>query len=254
MRPALKRNGYRLAVIDSPRRIMPRVRAAWPDLMVMNVLSYGSDGPSIYQDLQAHLKGLPTILLVPESVRWLGQQAAEFVTPPFTARKLLHRLRKLDRQRPVIEMTVDDLTVVAVSFPKGSLETWLEGGTPLLSLPLEADFPPVQRGHVRVVDVMRQGRVTLSLRSNTLWVGQVEHHLRPKEAELLTVFMCHAREVVTRKKLMKLVWDTDYTDDTRTLNVHVRWLREKLEENPSQPLSLRTVRGVGYRFEAPPAA
>jgi DNA-binding response OmpR family regulator len=48
---------------------------------------------------------------------------------------------------------------------------------------------------------------------------------------------------------MKEVWDTDYLDDTRTLDVHVRWLRKKIEDNPSEPLYLRTVRGVGYRFQ-----
>jgi DNA-binding response OmpR family regulator len=47
------------------------------------------------------------------------------------------------------------------------------------------------------------------------------------------------------------VWDTDYLDDTRTLNVHIRWLRLKIEDNPSQPRMLRTVRGVGYRFQVP---
>jgi len=50
---------------------------------------------------------------------------------------------------------------------------------------------------------------------------------------------------------MKNVWDTDYVGDTRTLDVHVRWIREKIEENPSSPGYLRTVRGVGYRFEVP---
>jgi DNA-binding response OmpR family regulator len=48
---------------------------------------------------------------------------------------------------------------------------------------------------------------------------------------------------------MKAVWDTDYVEDTRTLNVHVRWLRLKIEDNPENPRLLRTVRGVGYRFE-----
>ena len=52
-----------------------------------------------------------------------------------------------------------------------------------------------------------------------------------------------------RKKLMKEVWDTDYLGDTRTLDVHIRWLRKKIEDDPSHPVLIRTVRGVGYRFE-----
>jgi DNA-binding response OmpR family regulator len=58
-------------------------------------------------------------------------------------------------------------------------------------------------------------------------------------------------KVLSRKFLMKNVWDTDFLGDTRTLDVHVRWIREKIEENPSSPVYLRTVRGVGYRFEVP---
>jgi DNA-binding response OmpR family regulator len=141
--------------------------------------------------------------------------------------------------------------VGAVPFPESARDGWLSSATELRSLPLEAGFPPPEKGCVRVVDSLQQGQLTLSLRSNTLWVDKAEHHLRPKEAELLTVFMCHARQVITRKKLMKLVWKTDFTDDTRTLNVHIRWLREKVEENPGRPEHIRTVRGVGYRFEAP---
>lgn len=75
--------------------------------------------------------------------------------------------------------------------------------------------------------------------------------LTPKECQLLAEFMRHPEEVLTRKHLMKVVWETDYLGDTRTLNVHVRWLRQKIEEDPSQPRYLRTVRGVGYRFGVP---
>jgi DNA-binding response OmpR family regulator len=58
-------------------------------------------------------------------------------------------------------------------------------------------------------------------------------------------------KVLSRQEIMKEVWETDYFGDTRTLSVHVRWLREKVEENPNKPRILRTVRGVGYRFEVP---
>ena len=57
--------------------------------------------------------------------------------------------------------------------------------------------------------------------------------------------------VLSRKFLMKKIWKTDYMGDTRTLDVHIRWLREKIEENPSSPMYLRTVRRVGYRFDIP---
>lgn len=79
----------------------------------------------------------------------------------------------------------------------------------------------------------------------------IEERLTPKECALLYTFINRGGQVLTRRFLMKEIWETDYLGDTRTLDVHVRWLREKIEEEPSQPVYLRTVRGVGYRFEAP---
>jgi DNA-binding response OmpR family regulator len=63
--------------------------------------------------------------------------------------------------------------------------------------------------------------------------------------------MRHPGEVLTRAFLMKQVWETDYLGDTRTLDVHVHWLRKAVEEDPRLPTHLRTVRRVGYRFGAP---
>jgi DNA-binding response OmpR family regulator len=58
-------------------------------------------------------------------------------------------------------------------------------------------------------------------------------------------------KVLSRLEITKQVWETEYVGDTRTLSVHVRWLRQKIEDDPSAPRFLRTVRGVGYRFEVP---
>ena len=81
--------------------------------------------------------------------------------------------------------------------------------------------------------------------------GDERIQLRPKEAELLSFFMANAGRVVSREELMKEVWETDYFEDTRTLSVHVRWLRIKIEDDPNEPRMLRTVRGVGYYFQSP---
>jgi two-component system alkaline phosphatase synthesis response regulator PhoP len=86
--------------------------------------------------------------------------------------------------------------------------------------------------------------------TRTLNKGQTRCRLRPKEAALLAFFIRNSGRVLSRQEIMKAVWDTDYVGDTRTLNVHVRWLRLKIEDDPGNPRLLRTVRGVGYRFEA----
>lgn len=76
----------------------------------------------------------------------------------------------------------------------------------------------------------------------------VEVNLSPKEYRLLELFMQHPRRVWSRDKLIEHVWGFDYFGDSKTVDVHIRWMREKLETNPSAPEHLLTVRGFGYRF------
>jgi len=73
-------------------------------------------------------------------------------------------------------------------------------------------------------------------------------NLSPKEYRLLELFMQHPRRVWSRDKLLQHIWGHDYFGDSKTVDVHIRWLREKLEANPSAPEHLVTVRGFGYRF------
>ena len=100
-------------------------------------------------------------------------------------------------------------------------------------------------------ETLQVGGLILNLDRRSVTRGKKKHQLTPKEFNLLETFMRNPGKVLSRKFLMKNVWDTDYLGDTRTLDVHVRWIREKIEENPSSPLYLCTVRGVGYLFEVP---
>ena len=79
-------------------------------------------------------------------------------------------------------------------------------------------------------------------------VRGVEVNLSPKEFRLLELFMSYPRRVWSREQLIEQVWGADFLGDTKTVDVHIRWLREKLELEPSQPEYLITVRGFGYRF------
>lgn len=74
------------------------------------------------------------------------------------------------------------------------------------------------------------------------------YNLTPKEFKLLHLLINHHDQILSRKTIMQEVWETDYLGDTRTLDVHIRWLREKIEDNPSRPQRLITIRGTGYRF------
>ena len=79
-------------------------------------------------------------------------------------------------------------------------------------------------------------------------VRNIEVNLSPKEFRLLELFMSYPRRVWSREQLIEQVWGPDFLGDTKTVDVHIRWLREKLEEEPSQPEYIITVRGFGYRF------
>lgn len=76
-----------------------------------------------------------------------------------------------------------------------------------------------------------------------------ETQLSPKLAQLFEVFLRHPGETLDRKQLMEVVWQTDYMGDTRTLDVHIRWIRRVIEADPAHPRYLKTVRGTGYRLE-----
>jgi DNA-binding response OmpR family regulator len=73
--------------------------------------------------------------------------------------------------------------------------------------------------------------------------------LKPKELELLAFFMRNRQRAFTREQLLNQIWGYDYAGDTRTVDVHVSWLRQKIEDQPQKPARIVTVRGLGYRFD-----
>lgn len=95
-------------------------------------------------------------------------------------------------------------------------------------------------------EIILCGPFSLNIPRRTLMSPQQETQLTPKVALLLEVFMRHPGETLDRKLLMERVWNTDYMGDTRTLDVHIRWIRQAIEADPDKPCFLKTVRGVGY--------
>jgi two-component system alkaline phosphatase synthesis response regulator PhoP len=99
-------------------------------------------------------------------------------------------------------------------------------------------------------DQLIAGNLRLEINTHRAFQGSQELFLRQKEYELLTLLLSRPGDVITRAEFFDRVWGTDWLGDTRTLDVHIRWLREKLEDDPGQPRLIQTVRGVGYRFAA----
>jgi len=98
-------------------------------------------------------------------------------------------------------------------------------------------------------NLLHVGHIRLDLERKKVRCLGRESRLTPRLVHLLRILMTHAGEVVEREKLFREVWNTEYTGDTRTLDVHISWLRQALEENPRQPVYLKTIRGVGYRLD-----
>lgn len=199
--PSLERKGYQITVARTLRQVTSRLRSLRPDLLVIDVASFGSSGYGVCDAVRARLEAVPTVLLLEKGHASAGSTADAFMTPPFTGRKLLYRVKKL----------ADTISS----------------------------------------NEIRAGHLSLDPDTRVLRNREEPLYLRPKEAALLAVFMRNQGKVLTRQFLMKEVWDTDYVGDTRTLSVHVRWLRTKIEPDPNNPRFLTTVRGVGYRFAVP---
>lgn len=162
-------------------------------------------------------------------------------SPRLSVKRLLRTLRS-DRH---------SLLVLLASNPN-RVET--NNGTPLV-LPRNTTPKKLQQRVRTALDnrpprEMRIANLTLNVERRRITRGSRAHQLTPKEFELLQFFMQRPAQTISRRQLMKEIWHTDYLGDTRTLDVHIRWLREKIEEDPNNPRLLVTLRGQGYRLEA----
>jgi DNA-binding response OmpR family regulator len=99
-------------------------------------------------------------------------------------------------------------------------------------------------------EIVSSGDLTIDVRKRTVSRDGVGLALKPKEFELLSFFARNPGKAFTRDQLLNQIWGYDFAGDTRTVDVHVRWLRQKIEDEPERPTRVITVRGVGYRFDA----
>lgn len=162
------------------------------------------------------------------------------LTAPRLNCKTLCRKLKRASCAPLIAITlpnakVDGALKIAASIPKPAVSKRLAAR---VKATIESK-PPC---------LLTRGKLGLDLEKRKLTRGSKTVALTPKEFALLKTLMEHPGQVVTRKTLMRQVWETDYMGDTRTLDVHIRWLRRKVEDDPDTPQYLITERGRGYKF------
>ena len=145
--------------------------------------------------------------------------ADDYVTKPFGRRELLARVRALLRRAEYVPASKERNEAE-------SEQEVVRARRELLAGPLRIDLA----GRL----VVCRGR---------------EFDIAAQEFDLLTYLVRNRGTVLTRDQLLQNVWGYDYVGDTRTVDVHIRWLREKIEEDPANPRLIQTVRGVGYRFQ-----
>ncbi len=106
-------------------------------------------------------------------------------------------------------------------------------------------------GESVVPNILQAGPIELDIVSRVVVTPLGRAHLTPKQCKLLAEFMLRPNQVISRQALMQDIWETHYLGDTRTLDVHIRWLRERIESDPMHPTLLITQRGVGYKLVVP---
>jgi DNA-binding response OmpR family regulator len=198
--PALRKKGFVVELVSSGSEALARLADGFsPELIVVNAATLRTSGKRICQSLREKAAGLPILLILDEDRDEEKMDADAILSLPFTAQKLVNRIRHL--------------------------------------LPGDGK------------DCIHAGPIRLDTEKRMVCCSGKQARLTPRLVHLLEALIEHRGEVIERKTLFSRVWETNYTDDTRTLDVHVSWLRQAIEADPDTPQILKTIRGVGYRLD-----
>ncbi len=214
----LSKEGYTVEVAGDGNQALELARSSKPDLVILDVMLPGLDGFEVCRILRQEAN-IPVLMLTArddEIDRVVGLEvgADDYLVKPFSMRELNARIKALLRRVRLIREEVE-------------------------SSALESAQPKLLTFNDLVIDMTRR----------EVRLGNDVLQLKPKEYELLLYMGQHKGQVLTREVILEHVWGWDFVGDSRTVDVHIRWLREKIEQNPESPQRIITVRGAGYRFE-----
>lgn len=213
----LKKEGYAVEVAEDGLAALEAARRFKPDLIILDIMLPKLDGFEVARILRKEMTAAILMLTArdDEIDRVVGLEvgADDYLTKPFSMRELVARVRAQLRRTRMLREEVGK-TSGSVAHEKLTF------------------------GDLSIDRTRRE--VTIN--------GQVVA-LKPKEYDLLLFFAEHKGQMLTREFILERVWGWDYIGDSRTVDVHVRWLRQKIEADAANPTRLVTVRGGGYRFE-----
>ena len=212
---SLRGSGFEVLTAADGLMALEQAQVRHPNLMILDLMLPELDGLTVCRTLR-QTTDIPILMLTArtgelDKIVGLESGADDYLTKPFSVGELLARIRALLRR----------------AGPRPSSDV------------LRSGDPSTGSGPALV----------LNLVSRRASVGDQELSLSPKEFSLLAELIRHRGAVLSRDLLLTRVWGYDYVGDSRTVDVHVRWLREKIEIDPANPRRIVTVRGIGYRFE-----
>ncbi|MCH7484935.1 MAG: response regulator transcription factor [Chloroflexi bacterium] len=175
----------------------------------------------------------------------------DLMLPGLSGLEVCRILRKETRV-PIIMLTAKDAEVDKIVGLETGADDYVTKpfGMPELMARVRAMLRRAEPGGDEEADVLESGDLRVDLTRREVHRGGSPLRLKPKELDLLVCFMRRRGRAFSREELLNQVWGYEFADDTRTVDVHVRWLRQKIEPDPAHPSRLITIRGVGYRFEA----
>ncbi len=212
----LGREGYEVKAVGDGVAALEAARASAPDVVVLDLMLPELDGFDVTRTLRKE-SNVPILMLTArddEIDRVLGLElgADDYLTKPFSMRELLARIKAMLRR---------------------------------VRLAKEDAEPQAARAGKRLAS----GNLEIDLTRHEAYLNGKVLEFKPKEYDLLVFLMQNPGQVFSREQLLEQVWGWEFSGGSRTVDVHVRWLRSKIEQDPEQPVRIITVRGVGYRFE-----
>jgi two-component system OmpR family response regulator len=215
----LVNEGYSVVIAENGTQAVEKARQEKPDLIILDVMLPEIDGLEVCRILRKEMS-IPILMLsakIDEIDKVVGLElgADDYIGKPFSVRELMARVRATLRRGQLAEQK-------NTSKAKDQIEQ-----------------RTILKGHELELDTVRHN---VSLKGVPLT-------LTPKEFELLAFLMRYKGQVFGREQLMEKVWGYTFDGSKRTVDVHIRWLRQKIEENPEKPKILITIIGFGYKFD-----
>jgi DNA-binding response OmpR family regulator len=212
----LNRQGYIVDTAGDGQAALDMARSQHPDLIVLDIMLPGLDGFEVCRILRQETN-VPILMLTArddeiDRVIGLEMGADDYLTKPFSMREFQARVKAQLRR---IRMMREEKESESES----------------------------------TKEVLTFGNLIIDLSRREVLFNSEPLALKPKEYELLLFLARHRGQVLSRELILQRVWGWEFTGGSRTVDVHVRWLREKIELDPNNPTRLVTVRGAGYRFE-----